>query len=407
MKKQHFIFLMMCFLCSFRVQGQTSEQKDLEERKKVLIEQIKQMALLRSEQTQQRKSVLTQMEETEQKIQARTKLIHITQQQSSLLTREINKNTKQIQTLENELKHQKQEYTKLIKQSYKNKSKQNRLMFLLASESFWQGYKRMLYIKQYTDYRKKQAEEIQQKTIQIQAINQQLTTQRQEKEATLSEIRREEQLLQQEKREQQLLAENIRKKESDYEQQIREKQRQADAIDREIQRLIRQSIAENNKAGKVGRIKDAEVVFTLTPESRKVAESFEASKGNLIWPVAKGYKSQGFGIYSDPIYPDVKHYNNGVTIVTETGADARAVFHGEVSVIQAIPGSNKAVHVRHGNYITIYYNLTQVYVKKGDKVKAKTPLGRIFTDADKKTEMKFFIYKNTSKLNPEYWIHKM
>ena len=145
----------------------------------------------------------------------------------------------------------------------------------------------------------------------------------------------------------------------------------------------------------------------LTPESRKVADSFEANKGNLIWPVVKGYKSQGFGVYYDPVYPELQHYNNGVTIATEAGAEARCVFEGEVSAIQSIPGSNKVVQVRHGNYITIYYNLTDVYVKKGDKVKAKEPLGKIFTDSNGKTEMKFFLYKNTTRLNPEFWIHKM
>ena len=112
-------------------------------------------------------------------------------------------------------------------------------------------------------------------------------------------------------------------------------------------------------------------------------------------------------MYYDPVYPELQHYNNGVTIATEKGSEARCVFEGEVSAIQSIPGSNKVVQVRHGNYITIYYNLTDAYVKKGDKVKAKEPLGKIFTDSNGKTEMKFFLYKNTTRLNPEFWIHKM
>lgn len=215
------------------------------------------------------------------------------------------------------------------------------------------------------------------------------------------------------------MAVNIRKKERDYEKQIREKQKQADAIDREIQKLIRLAIIEANKREKALNKKNvkespesqtvgnAEVTFVLTPESKKVADNFEANKGNLIWPVLKGYKSQGFGVYNDPVYPDLKHYNNGVTITTERGAEARSVFQGEVSAIQSIPGSNKVVQVRHGNYISIYYNLTDVYVKKGDKVSTKEALGKIFTDSNGKTEMKFFLYKNTTRLNPEYWIHKM
>ncbi|GIM50797.1 peptidase M23 [Capnocytophaga stomatis] len=401
----------------FFLSAQT-KQKDLEERKKAIIEQIKQMSELRAQQTKQRKSTVLQIEEANEKIQARTRLIQITQQQANLISKEIDENEKQLNVLQKELKFHKQEYAKLIKQSYKSKSSQNRLMFLLSSESFWQGYKRFSYMKQYADYRKKQVSEIQVKSEKIKQINNQLITQRNEKKVVLEENRKEEQTLQQEKKELEVLATNIRQKERNYEKQIREKQKQADAIDREIQRLIRLAIIEANKREKAlnskGKdktegqaISSGEISFVLTPESKKVANNFEANKGNLIWPVVKGYKSQGFGTYSDPVYPDVKHYNNGVTIATEKGAEARSVFEGEVSAIQSIPGSNKVVQVRHGNYISIYYNLTDVYVKKGDKVKTKESLGKIFTDSNGKTEMKFFLYKNTTRLNPEYWIHKM
>lgn len=413
-----FCFQMIFLLSPFFLSAQT-KQKDLEERKKALIEQIKQMSELRSQQTQQRKSTISQIEDANEKIQVRSRLIQITQQQANLLSKEIDENEKQLHTLQKELKFHKQEYAKLIKQSYKSKSSQNRLMFLLASESFWQGYKRFSYIKQYADYRKKQVNEIQVKTEKIKSINHQLVVQHNEKNIVLEENRKEQQTLESERKELEVLAANIRKKERDYEQQIREKQKQADAIDREIQRLIRLAIIEANKREKALNKKSsketadsqstsgAEVSFVLTPESKKVADNFEANKGNLIWPVAKGYKAQGFGEYRDPVYPELKHYNNGVTIATEKGGEARSVFEGEVSAIQSIPGSNKVVQVRHGNYISIYYNLTDVYVKKGDKVKMKEPIGKIFTNENGKTEMKFFLYKNTTRLNPEYWIHKM
>lgn len=406
MKKKSFIFITFCLFFGHLAYCQSSEQKNLEERKQTIIAQIQQMTLMRSEQTQERKSIINQIEEINQKILARTRLIRITEQQMALISKEINANIKNLGMLRKELDFQRKEYANLIVQSYKNKSQQSRLMFLLSSESFWQGYKRMLYMKQYTDYRKKQAKEIQQKTEKIKVLNEKLISQRKEKELILQENRKEEQILLEEKKQQERLVASIRQKEGEYEQQIREKQKEANAIDREIQRLIRESIANNNrKEGK--KNSSSEITFVLTPESQKVAKSFQANKGNLIWPVAKGYKSQGFGVYSDPVYPDLKHYNNGVTIITEPNADARAVFEGEVSAIQAIPGSNKVVHVRHGNYISIYYNLADVYVKTGDKVKTKTPLGRVFTDANGKAEMKFFLYKNTTKLNPEYWVHRL
>ena len=407
-----------------------TKQKELEQRKKALLEQIKEMSALRQQQSQQHKTTVQQIEVANEKILARTRLIQINQQQANLLSKEIADNEEQMRTLKKELEYHKSEYAKIIKQSYKSKSAQNRLLFLLSSESFSQAYKRLAYMKQYVNYRKEQVTLIQTKTNKIKSLNDTLIAQRNTKNQVLEEQRQEQATLQTEKKELETLAANIRTVERSYEAQIREKQKQANAIDREIQRLIRLAIIEANKREKerlaaLNRGKgnaqsqggmttstppsasDAEVSFVLTPESRRVADSFEANKGNLIWPVVKGYKSQGFGVYYDPVYPELQHYNNGVTIATEKGGEARCVFEGEVSAIQSIPGSNKVVQVRHGNYITIYYNLTDVYVKKGDKVKAKEALGKIFTDSNGKTEMKFFLYKNTTRLNPEFWIHKM
>ena len=422
---------MLCFPLLLTAQ---TKQKELEQRKKALLEQIKEMSALRQQQSQQHKTTVQQIEVANEKILARTRLIQINQQQANLLSKEIADNEEQMRTLKKELEYHKGEYAKIIKQSYKSKSAQNRLLFLLSSESFSQAYKRLAYMKQYVNYRKEQVTLIQTKTNKIKSLNDTLIAQRNTKNQVLEEQRQEQATLQTEKKELETLAANIRTVERSYEAQIREKQKQANAIDREIQRLIRLAIIEANKREKerlaaLNRAKgnasktqtsqggmttstppsasDAEVSFVLTPESRRVADSFEANKGNLIWPVVKGYKSQGFGVYYDPVYPELQHYNNGVTIATEKGAEARCVFEGEVSAIQSIPGSNKVVQVRHGNYITIYYNLTDVYVKKGDKVKAKEALGKIFTDSNGKTEMKFFLYKNTTRLNPEFWIHKM
>lgn len=417
-KVRHIWLLGTLLLIPLMLSAQT-KQKELEQRKRALLEQIKQMSALRTEQTKQHQSTLQQIEVANEKIQMRTRLIQLGQQQANLLAKEIADNEEQMRTLKKELEFHKEEYAKTIKQSYKSKSSQNKLLFLFSSENFAQAYKRLSYMKQYVNYRKEQVALINEKTEKIKHINDTLITQRDQKTRVLAEQRQEQQTLQGEKKELEALAVSIREKERSYAAQIREKQKQAAAIDREIQRLIRLAIIEANKreqarlaaksSGKTSTkaSSDAEVAFVLTPETKKVADSFEANKGNLIWPVAKGYKAQGFGVYYDPVYPELQHYNNGVTIATERGGEARCVFEGEVSAIQSIPGSNKVVQVRHGNYITIYYNLTDVYVKKGDKVKTKEPLGKIFTDSSGKTEMKFFLYKNTTRLNPEFWIHKM
>ena len=139
-----------------------------------------------------------------------------------------------------------------------------------------------------------------------------------------------------------------------------------------------------------------------------VANNFSANKGKLIWPVEKGVKSQGYGVYADKLYPGIKHRNNGVTITTDKGSKARAIFEGEVVAILSVPGGSRAVSIKHGNYISTYYNLSKLYVKQGDKVYAKDVLGDIYTSRfDGLTKLKFYLYKDTSRLNPEEWIYQL
>ena len=139
-----------------------------------------------------------------------------------------------------------------------------------------------------------------------------------------------------------------------------------------------------------------------------MASNFSANKGKLIWPVEKGIKKQGFGVYKDAVYPGIKHQSNGVIIATDQGSTARAVFEGEVIAILSVPGGNKGVQIKHGNYISTYYNLSDLYVKKGDKVAVKDELGKIYTNRSSGlTQLKFYLYKDTTRLNPEEWIYQL
>lgn len=448
--KHRFYIISLWLACCLLGEAQTKQQKELETRKRNLLEQIKQMSELRSKEAQNRKSVISQIEEISHKIQAQTQLIHITNQQANLLDEQISNNQHQIGDLEREVEQLKKEYANIIRQSYKHRSGNSQLMFLLSAESVTQGYKRAQYIKQYTEYRKKQHQQIENKTKKLAQVQRDLVWQREEKKNVLAQNKDAQEQLIKQKHQQEGLVASIKKKEIQYEAEIKKKRLQANAIDKEIERLVRLAIEEANrkKAEAERKRKEAQrlaaakkaaeakrkalantnkktsetppkeenvatkeeknnTTFELTDEAQTLANNFEANKGKLVWPVARGYKSQGFGTYSDPIYPEVKHNNSGVTIITNTNADARAVFDGEVSAIIAVPGGNKAIQVRHGNFITIYYNLTEVYVSKDQQVFTKSPLGKIFTDSEGKTELKFFLYRNTTKLNPEYWIHKM
>lgn len=389
--------------------AQTDEQEVLEAKREQLQKEIEQINHLLFAQKKERGNVLDQMEALDNKIKVRQQLIDVTNQQSNLLNRKINTNINNISDLKADLNALKEDYAMMIQKGYQSKIQQSKLMFLLSSDNFFQAFKRLQYIKQYTDFRRQQGEQIVIKTDELVKLNIDLTDQRKQKERLIAANRKAKNEMTAEKKDQQELLGSIRKNETQYAAQIRDKQNQAKRIDQQIERLIREAIAAANAASKeAGKKSDDPSKFLLTPEAAIVANSFTANKGRLIWPVEKGFKSQGFGVYSDAIYPGIKHQSNGVIITTDAGAKARAIFRGEVIAILSIPGGNKAVQLKHGNFISTYYNLSNLYVKKGDTVVAKQELGDIYTNrSNGQTRLKFYLHQNTSKLNPEEWVYQL
>ena len=399
------ILIFTIFLCSAIGMAQTNEQKALEAKRAKLQNEIEEINRLLFAEKKQKGTVLDQMEGLDQKINVRQQLIRVTNQQSNLLNRQINANIRNIAKLREDLEILKEEYANMIQKSYRNKAQQNRLMFLLSSQNFFQAFKRLQYLKQYTEFRKEQGQQIAAKTEDLTALNKDLTEQRKEKEQLIAQNRRAKDLMLNEIKTQKELLKTIRRNESKYASAIQSKKREAQKIEQQIERLIRSAIAASNKkTGKGG----GSSKFILTPEATLVSNNFSANKGKLIWPVEKGIKKQGFGVYKDAVYPGIKHQSNGVIIATDQGAMARAVFEGEVIAILAVPGGNKGVQLKHGNYISTYYNLSDLYVKKGDKVGVKEALGKIYTNRfNGLTQLKFYLYRDATRLNPEEWIYRL
>ncbi|WP_339143939.1 murein hydrolase activator EnvC family protein [Croceitalea sp. MTPC5] len=349
-------------------------------------------------------SVLEQMDAIDRKVNISQELIRVTNQQSNLLNRQINANIRSIGKLREDLEFLKKDYAQLIQKSYQNKLNGNRLMFLLSSDNFFQAFKRMQYMKQYANHRKKQGLEIMTKTEELAVRNKDLVQQRKVKDRLIAENTKVKKNLYAEIASQKALLKSIRQNESKYAAAIDDKKKEARRIDREIEKLIRSAIASSNK--KSGS--SSKTSFALTPEAKLIASNFSSNKGKLIWPVEKGVKSQGFGVYADKVYPGIKHQNNGVIIATDKGAEARAIFEGEVMTIFTNKNGVKGVYLRHGNYISMYYNLSKIYVKKGDKVAAKEALGEVYTNRfDSSTKLKFYLYQDTKKLNPEDWVYRL
>lgn len=400
-----FLVVLISIGCN-SVYSQVDEQEALEAKREQLQKEIEQINLLLFDQKEKRGNVLEQMEALNQKIDVRQRLIDVTNQQSNLLDRKINTNVNAISKLREALAKLKEDYALMIQKGYQSKIQQSKLMFLLSSENFFQAFKRLQYIKQYTDFRRQQGEEIVAKTDTLTLLNIDLSAQRKQKERLNAENRNAKKEMEQERNSQQALLGLIRKDETKYASAIRDKQRETKEIDQQIENLIKEAIASENAAA--GKVDSDPSKFLLTPEAAIVANSFTANKGRLIWPVEKGFKSQGYGVYADAIYPGIKHESNGVVITTDAGAKARAIFRGEVIAILSIPGGNMAVQLKHGNFISTYYNLSTIYVKKGEHVNAKTVLGDIYTNrSNGQTRLKFYLHQNTSKLNPEEWVYQL
>lgn len=403
--KWYFLYLLL-FIGIHSFYAQTTEQKALEEKREQLQEEIRNINRLLFAEKKEKGNVLDQMEALDKKITVRQQLIRVTNQQSNLLNRQINTNIRNIGKLRDDLQRIKDEYAIMIEKSYQNKSKQNRLMFLLSSDGFFQAFKRLQYMKQYTDYRKEQGIEIQEKTEELKRLNNDLNEERKVKEILLAQNNKAKNELFKEIQTQKALLGTIRKNESKYASAIDDKKREARKIDQQIEKLIRSAIAASNK--KSGNTSANTGKFVLTPEASIVASNFTANKGKLIWPVEKGIKSQGFGIYNDAVYPGIKHQSNGVIIATDPGTMARAIFEGEVIAILAVPGGNMGVQIKHGNFISTYYNLSDLTVKKGDRVNIKDPLGTIYTNKNNgQTRLKFYLYQDTARLNPEEWVYQL
>jgi septal ring factor EnvC (AmiA/AmiB activator) len=391
-------------LNSFTSEAQSAKQKELEAKRVKFQNELKQLNVLLFSNKKEEKSLVSLVEDLNYKVSVRRNLIKVTNDQANLLTREINANQNEITSLRGQLTALKKDYSEMIVKSYKNKSEQSRMMFLLSSDDFKQAYKRLQYIKQYTDYQKEQGDLIKGKTTKLQELNTDLLRQKADKDKLIVENRAVKKELEKELKEQDKLMASIRQNLSSYSSKIKKKQQDIDAIDREINRLIREAIAASNKkAGKSESSSD----FSLTPEAKLIAKNFVANKGKLPWPVVKGVVKVRFGTQPSPIDPSVKINSNGVRIATEKNAKVRVVFEGEVLAVSGQKNSNPVVLIRHGNYITVYRNLLKVYVRKGDKVSAKQEIGEVFTNNAGETMLGFGVFKDSQPENPASWLYKM
>ncbi len=411
-KRLYILLLLLLFFGNFSAVAQPgNKQQQLEKQRERILNDIKKINTLLFKTRGVKKTILSEVEDINQRIKAQENLIRVTNQQANLLTRNINENLTQISLLRNELQSLKEDYAAMVVKSYKSKSQQSRVLFLLSSNDFLQAYKRIQYMKQYANYRKKQGESIKTKTLLLQQLNKDLIAQRKEKDLLITQNIAAKAELKKERESQQTLITSLKKEETTFTKQIRSKQQKANKINGQIKKLIREAIAAANKKAREEKAKTttaSATTFALTPEAAAIAKDFKNNKGKLIWPVKQGLVINKYGTRQHPQFPNVTQTFHGVEIATNANAQARTVFNGKILQIQQLKNANKAVMIQHGDYITIYYNLATISVKKGDRVSTKDPIGKVFTHpVTKETVIKFMVYKNDTEMNPADWIYRM
>jgi len=384
-------------------------KKELEKKKQSLQREIDETNRQLRETSKNKKLTTQQVAALKKKIRLRQEMINEITKEMNGLENEIGQTGTEITSLQSRMQQLKTEYANMVRFAQRNRSSYQRLMFVFSSEDFNQAYKRLIYMRQISEKRRRQAELISGTQKQLSQKKQDLESQMSEKQTLMDNELDQKTELEKDKKEQDKILTGLQQREEKLKRQLAEKQRAKNKLDRALNDLVRKEIESAKKKATASGKKNVtnENVFTLTPEAQKLSSGFSNNKGRLPWPVEKGRISEAFGEHPHPELKGVKVNNNGVDIRSVAGSMARTVFEGEVTGVINIPGANSAVIIRHGEYLSVYSNLETVRVKKGDRVSTKQVIGKVFTDPESGfAELHLEIWKGIQKLNPASWLSR-
>jgi septal ring factor EnvC (AmiA/AmiB activator) len=353
-------------------------------------------------------------------IRKQEQLIQVISDEILSLDNEIEENSKELGELRNKLSLLSEEYKKTVYIVYKYRNVVNKTGFILSAESLTQAVRRLNYLQQYSRLLNQQLATIRYTQEEIQRKDTLLRQNKAEKAQLFYAKNNEKQTLAKQQAEKNQIVAKLKKRESQLNNEIVKKVNRQKQVDAAIKKIIDDEIAlrikQENAAKKKKTTSTASTTSTapasksavlkLTPEEANLASGFENNKGRLPWPVEKGSIIANFGTYTHPEVSSVMMTNNGINLLTEKNASVQAVFEGVVSGVIEVDGS-KVLLIRHGSYITVYTNLSQVYVKKGDKIKTKQIVGKVRSDpSEPNSELHFEIRKDKDPLNPALWIKR-
>ena len=426
-----FFFSSVTYNSFSQTKGQPS-QKDLLNKKNKLNDDIKQLNSQLSQTKASKKSQINTIVVINTKIKVREELISTINSELAQINSRIKKNVTEVNALKASLQKLKDEYAKMIYFAQRNQDSYTKIMFLFSSGDFNQAYMRIKYFQQYATFRKKQADEIMATQLVLGSKLKELEGQRHEKNVLLGNEREEKTQLDGEKQQQEIVLSELQQQEKELKEELEKKKRDAENLQAAIKKLIEAEIrrkaeesikiaaekaakvekAEKNKANKTKtnktktENKTPEVKTTapeLTEEAEAVGADFLSSRGKLPWPVTKGVICQPYGEYEHPAIKGFMMNNQGIDICSNKGSQVRAIFEGEVTSIAVSPTGGKLIIIRHGDYLSVYGNIAEVFVKQGDKVTIKQNIGTIL-DEDGKTSMNFQIWKGMKTTDPSGWL---
>jgi murein hydrolase activator len=421
------VLIMLAVPVSHTYAQNTQEQrKELESKRKELLEKIKQAKRVLEDTRQKQSSSLTQLKAISSQIKTRERIINNVQSQIGVLDNQILESKDSLTILKAQLAKLKQDYAASILAAYKGRNVYDKMMFIFSAQSFNQALKRIEYLNQYGEYRQRQAELILRTQHEIIAALNQLITKKQDKMQLMGLKESEKKELELDKQEENKVLTTLQQKEKEVRQQLAESQAAAKKLNRAIEELIAKEIEEARRKEEARRREEAarksaasggtvkaesskpttkvETDLFLTPEVLKMSADFEQNKNNLPWPVERGFIAESFGTHAHPTLKGVQVNNNGVDISTQPGASVRAVFKGKVTKIFNVPGMGKIVLISHGKYFTAYARLATVSVREGQQVDSKQAIGIVDTNEEGVTEVQFQIWQMDKKLDPELWL---
>lgn len=402
--------LLVAFIASVTAQTKTNK-KELEKKKEQLLREIEDTNKQLKLNAKNKNATKSQLDALTRKVKAREALISTINTQLTQLDGAITQSNDEISMLQYKMETLKKQYAAMILYAHKNQNNYQRMMFVFASDDFNQAFKRIKYLQQYSSFRKQQAANISQTQ---NALNQKvidLESQKTEKSKLKQGQEVQKQTLVQEQSQQEKYLKNLSVQETALRKQLATKQAQKKKLENAIEAAIKKEIeAAKKKAASEGKknvTKENAIAITLTPEAQKLSNNFVGNRGTLPWPVEQGSITERFGEHAHPSLKGVVIKNDGVDITTNNKAGVRTIFAGQVTAVISLPGSNNAVIVRHGEFLTVYSNLETVAVSKGEQLTTRQKIGVAGNDTETgKGMVNLQIWKGFEKLNPQLWLAK-